>query len=191
MHSALLPRLALSILLAAASLAGCASHEGAAAPQAQGEERAVLATREWLTEAGARVAILDYRGAPFVVTAVETSCVSRCPMTVEKLKNVDALLRRNGVAANVILVSLDPRTDTPATLARFKASRHLPQHWHLLSGSEDDTRAFAKYLDVKVAEDQGPLDHDVRIALFDASGRQTMTFHGSSFDPDEAMHEAR
>ena len=171
------------------ALSACGSGTRVAAhPPPQG--RSVLAEREWLTESGAKVAILDYRGAPFVVTAVETSCVSRCPTTVEKLKTVDSALRRQGIAAKFILVSLDPRTDTPETLARFKVSRHLPQYWHLLSGSEVETQAFADYLDVG-AHEEGALDHDVRIAFFDSDGRQTRTFHDSSFDADDAIGETR
>ena len=181
--------LARLLLLPLIALTACGSGKRVAAhPAAQG--RSVLAEREWLNESGTKVAILDYRGAPFVVTAVETSCVSRCPTTVEKLKAVDSALRRQGIAAKFILVSLDPRTDTPATLARFKVSRHLPQYWHLLSGSEVDTQAFADYLEVG-AHEEGSLDHDVRIAFFDSSGRQTRTFHDSSFDADEVLGDTR
>ena len=170
------------------SLLALAACSGAPKPKVavDGHGRSVLAARDWSTESGAKVAILDYRGAPFVVTAVETSCVSRCPLTVEKLRSVDSQLRRQGIAAKFILVSLDPRTDTPATLARWKATRHLPQYWHLLSGSETDTRAFADYLEVDTQK-EGDLDHEVRIAFFDADGRQTRSFHDVSFDASDVI----
>lgn len=151
----------------------------------------MLSAREWQNETGAKVAIMDYRGTPFVITGVETSCTSACPATLEKVRGVDKTLRRHGVAANVILVSLDPSHDTPAELARFKATRHLPQHWHLLSGSDVDTHAFAKYLEVSDVKARTPGEHEVRIALFDSGGRQTHTFHGWDFDADEAIRGAR
>ncbi len=179
---------ALAVL--ALSLCACAAaprREPAAPAEV---EATVLSAREWTNETGASVAIMDYRGTPFVITGVETSCTSACPSTVEKVRHVDKSLRRHGVAANVILVSLDPSHDTPAQLARFKAARHLPQHWHLLAGSDAETHAFAKYLEVGDVQARVHGEHDVRIALFDSDGRQTHTFHGSEFDADEAIRGA-
>lgn len=179
---------ALAVL--ALSLCACAQAPRPAPRAAADIDAEVLSAREWMNESGARVSIMDYRGTPFVITGVETSCTSACPTTLEKVRGVDKTLRRHGVAANVLLVSLDPSHDTPAELARFKAARHLPQHWHLLSSNDVETHAFAKYLEVGDVKARVHGEHDVRIALFDSGGRQTHTFHGYDFDTDEALRAA-
>jgi protein SCO1/2 len=175
----------------ALSLGACARPHAPAPKPPEEVDAEVLSAREWMNESGARVAIMDYRGTPFVITGVETSCTSACPTTMEKVRGVDKTLRAHGVAANVILVSLDPKHDTPEELARFKQARHLPQHWHLLAGNDAETHAFAKYLDMSDVKARSDGEHDVRIALFDAGGRQTHTFHGWEFDADEAIDAPR
>ena len=193
MHTLKLPRDGCpafrAVALLALSFCACAPRPEPAAPD--DVSATVLSAREWTSDTGASVAIMDYRGTPFVITGVETSCASACPSTVEKVRRVDKSLRRRGIAANVILVSLDPDHDTPAELARFKARRHLPQHWHLLAGSDARTHAFARYLDVGDVTARQRGEHDVRIALFDAGGRQTHTFHGGDFDAEDALAAAR
>ena len=69
-----------------------------------------------------------------------------------------------------MLVTLDPANDTTAELGRFKRSRGLPPDWHLLRGEEEQTRALADLLQVKIVEDVH-IFHDSRIVIFDRDGR--------------------
>jgi protein SCO1 len=132
------------------------------------------------------VTLAQWRGVPLVVTAVFTSCTSRCPLTVEKVREVDAAFHRRGIPTQVLLVTLDPRTDDPGRLERFKEGRHLPEAWHFLRGSLDDTRELGRMLGVHAIYDDGHIDHDVRIAIFDASGRLVRDYAGWDFDADGA-----
>jgi cytochrome oxidase Cu insertion factor (SCO1/SenC/PrrC family) len=179
-----------AMALTALTLAACAGQSHTISPAA-GKDETVLTAHEWTTESGVGVAILDYKGNPFIITGVETSCISHCPITFEKLRRVDRSLRSHGVAANVLLVALDPTSKSPDELARWKAARHMPQHWHVLSGTDPGTRAFERYFDVGRSQPHDHAEHDVQIALFDSDGRQTHTFHGLAFDPDEAISAAR
>jgi protein SCO1 len=141
----------------------------------------------WTDERGAEVTFAAWRGVPLVVAPFFTSCTTRCPLTLEKLRDVDEAFRRKGVLGQFVLVTLDPATDSSERLARFKATRHLPDAWHILRGSLDDTRALGRSLGVRAMYDDGHIDHDVRIAVFDGAGRRVRDFGGWDFDPDQAV----
>jgi protein SCO1/2 len=140
----------------------------------------------WTDDRGEAIALESFRGAPVVVTAFYTSCTVRCPLTIGKLHEVDDAFRASGRVVPIILLTLDPRTDTPDRLRRFKQTRNLPDHWHFIRGSDSDTRGLARYLHVNAAYDDGHIDHDVRIDVFDANGRLLHGFSGWSFDPEIA-----
>ena len=50
----------------------------------------------------------------------------------------------------------------------------------------DQTRALARMLGLRAVYEEGHIDHDVRIAVFDAAGRLVRTFVGWDFDEDQA-----
>jgi protein SCO1/2 len=83
-----------------------------------------------------------------------------------------------------LLVTLDPATDTPERLARFKRANDLPENWHLLTGNDEDTKRLARTLAVNAMRDEGHIDHDVRIAVLDAEGRVVKSFGGWDFDEE-------
>jgi protein SCO1/2 len=141
----------------------------------------------WIDEAGNPVVFSGLAGEPFVLTAVFTGCSLRCPLTIDKLREVDAAFRRHGATVPIRLLTLDPSNDTPERLRRFKEERHLPDNWHFLRGSREDTRSLARYLRVNAAYDDGHIDHDVRIAVFDGQGRLAKSFSSWSFRADEAV----
>jgi protein SCO1/2 len=177
--------------LVAGGLALCAFASGYAAPAAGAGVSAAPSTLQpsgqWVDETGRLTSLASLAGAPFILSAVFTSCTLRCPLTLEKLRAVDDAFRRRGAPVSVRLLTLDPRTDTPERLRRFKEEHHLPESWHFLRGSVDDTRALARSLGVHVAYDDAHIDHDVQIAVFDGNGRLTRRFSSWSFDVDDAV----
>ncbi len=143
----------------------------------------------FVDDRGATVALSQFRGGPVVVSAIFTSCTVRCPMTVSKLRDVAAAYAKGGREVPIVVMTLDPKADTVARLRRFKESRSLPDSWHFIRGSLEDTRALARWLEVHAAWDDAHVDHDVKIAVFDASGRLARGFSGWSFDADAAVVE--
>ena len=100
---------------------------------------------------------------------------------------VDDAFGRAGVRVPIVILTLDPHTDTIERLQRFKAERKLPDHWHLIRGSDRDTQSLARKLLVHAAYDVGHIDHDVRIAVLDRDGKLTRSFSGWSFDAGSAV----
>ena len=191
-----MPRYAVCVFCAAllmgAGLTACASSSApTVTPGPAGISRATPSLFDepwsWVDDRGVATTFGAFRGAPLVVTAIYTSCTVRCPFTVEKLKEVARAYERSGRTAHFFLVTLDPHTDTPERLHRFKEARHLPEDWHLLAGSDLDTRALARRLVVRAMWDDGHIDHDVRIGVFDASGRLVRSYADWSFDAGAAV----
>jgi protein SCO1/2 len=149
--------------------------------------QALSQTWAWKDERAQTVTLGQWRGSPVVLTMFYRSCEARCSPTVERLKKVEEAFRRQGAHPHFVLVTLDPRNDTPARLRAFKKSRHLPdQSWHLLSGDGAQTRQLVRLLDFKVAGDDGHFEHETKVFVFDAEGALKKTLHGWRFSDEEA-----
>jgi protein SCO1/2 len=171
------------------ALAACASGPSAPPPARPdltggpiaapaGEARSLFAPGWiWTDEQGATVSFDRWRGTPIIVSMVFTNCTSACPMTIERLRQVSATFKAEGRAATFVLVTLDPLDDTPEQLRRFKASRQLPDEWHLLRGTDETTHALADLLQIKIV-DNAHIFHESRIVVFDADGKLAGQLHG-------------
>jgi protein SCO1/2 len=116
------------------------------------------------------------------------SCQTLCPLTLSKMQRVARALTASNIQANFVLVTLDPRNDTPDHLAAFKSEHALPEDsWHLLSGSQQQTRGLARLLGLRVAYDEGHIDHDVKIWSFDAQGYPLRVYSGWGFDDKDVL----
>ncbi len=164
-------------------LAGCASTWTPAQGQAPNDRQADAQHPSlfeqpwvWLDDRGERVTFGDWRGTPFIVAAVYTTCQETCPRTLAKMRGVyDQYVRENRPAA-FIVVTIDPDTDTPERLRDLRKLRNLPNAWHLVTGGTAETQALADLLGVHIMRmdtgvDDGHMVHDSKIVLFDRQGR--------------------
>jgi protein SCO1 len=140
----------------------------------------------WTDEQGEPVRLSRWRGEPLVLTLAFTSCRETCPRTIHMLRDLHARFRREGREAAFVVVTLDPRNDTPERLRRFKQTEGLPAAWHFLVGSPSSTRALGDLLGIHVVDLESHLMHDAGVVLFDADGRATRSFTGWNLD-----HETR
>ena len=125
----------------------------------------------WSDERDATVRLSRWRGTTLVVGFVYTACTTVCPRTIDKLREVNARLLRAGRSPEFLLVTLDPWTDSSEQLRTFKASRRLPEAWHLLRASYQQIHALADLLGVRLIDDGTHVIHDGTIALVDRDGR--------------------
>jgi protein SCO1/2 len=142
---------------------------------------------QWKNEQADTVTLGQWAGQPVILTMFFRSCESRCAPTVERLKKVEQAFVRQGRHPHFVLVTLDPRNDTPARLRMFKKSRRLPDEtWHLLSGPLVQTKALSRFLDFHSAGDDGHIEHETKVFFFDSAGTLTKTLRGWRFTDDEA-----
>jgi len=126
-----------------------------------------------LDQHGAALSLAGLRGRPVLVTFVFAHCQTMCPFIVASLKRAVP----GGTA--VLLVTLDPWRDTPATLPGLAARWALPPDFHVLSSrATRDVQRVAEAWGVTSARDDktGDIVHPGLVFVVDADGRLAYTF---------------
>ena len=127
-----------------------------------------------LDQAGRPVQWRDLRGKPRIATMFYSNCPYMCPLIIETGKGIDrALTPAERSRLGVVMVSLDPKRDTPAALAALASKRKLDgSRWRLLQPRPQDLRAITGVLQVRYrALADGEFNHTSVLVLLDAEGR--------------------
>src|SRR5438105_12074279 len=83
-------------------------------------------------QSGRRTSLADFRGQVAVLAFVSAECGPPCVVIAEQIRGaLDELAR----AVPVLLISVDPASDTPARISRFLAQVSLSGRARYLSGS--------------------------------------------------------
>jgi protein SCO1/2 len=130
-----------------------------------------------------------HRGQPQVVAMFYTSCQYICPLIVDSGKAVrHALTPAERAKLGILLISMDPKRDTPAALMSVAKQRKLdPAHWSLASPRADDVRSVAGVLGVRYRQlADGEFNHTSALVLLDREGRIVTRTEkiGSVVDPE-------
>jgi protein SCO1/2 len=131
----------------------------------------------------------NHRGQPQVVAMFYTSCQYICPLIVDSGKAVQhALTSAEQAKLGILLISMDPKRDTPAALMAVAKQRKLdPAHWSLASPRQDDVRSAAGVLGVRYRQlADGEFNHTSALVLLDRDGRIVTRTEkiGSVVDPE-------
>lgn len=142
-----------------------------------------------LTDAqGKRFDLRDLAGHPVLVTMFYGDCNIACPIVLENLQQTIAALKPPAGKLSVLMVSLDPLRDTPASLAHLGQSHHLDNTIFRLAVSTDEThtRAMAAALNIRYRVlGGGEINHGMRICLLDADGKVVASSAQLSAAPDQ------
>lgn len=134
--------------------------------------------------AGKHFTLHDMAGTPVLVTMFYGDCHAACPVIIENLKRTVAALGAGAGPLRVLLISLDPARDTPASLAMLAHKNGLdPARFRLAVATDDSAmRTLATALDIKFRRlDNGEINHTTRVTLLDAVGSTRAT--SSRLDP--------
>jgi cytochrome oxidase Cu insertion factor (SCO1/SenC/PrrC family) len=88
-------------------------------------------------------------------------------------------------------VTLDPGKDTAERLRDFKRESGLPESWHLVRGTRDETDEVEDLLDIHVLDMAPHIAHDSRIAVFDGQGALVRRFDCCDFEEGAAAAVGR
>ncbi|WP_324733763.1 SCO family protein [Pseudomonas paeninsulae] len=116
----------------------------------------------------------EMAGKPLLVTMFYGDCASACPVLMQSLQRTIAELQPEEGALKVLMVSLNPQHDTPASLAHMSHTHQLDERFFRLAVAADEgqTRAMAAVLKIKYrALDNGEISHNTRVSLLSASGQ--------------------
>jgi protein SCO1 len=140
---------------------------------------------------GQPVTLAHYRGRAVLVTFLYTNCPDVCPLITS---NLGVALNRLGAGAakvQIIAVSVDPRGDTPASVARFLRVHGMVGRMQYLIGSPAQlARTWAAWSVGSTREPGQPqlVAHSALVYGVSASGKVT-TVYPSSFEPSQIVHD--
>jgi protein SCO1/2 len=142
-------------------------------------------------DGGRRVTLAAYRGRAVLVTFLYTHCPDVCPLIASNLGVALNQLGARASRAQLIAISVDPRGDTPAAVARFLAVHRLAGRMEYLIGSPSQlARTWAAW-SVGSSRQIGQPDRVAHSALVYGitAGGVLKTLYPASFDPGQIVHD--
>lgn len=128
---------------------------------------------KWTTQNGKDIELKSLRGNVLVMVMIYTSCKAACPRLVADMRDIESKLeKKTKQHVKLILVSIDPKTDTPERLKSFAIENKMNQDpWIFLRSTEENTREFAAVLAVNYKQ-ISPIDfsHSNIISVFNPEG---------------------
>jgi protein SCO1 len=133
-----------------------------------------------------------YRGKAVIVTFLYTHCPDVCPLIASNLRvALEMMGPAQAARTQVIAVSVDPRGDTPTTVAAFLARHGMTGRMKYLIGSAHELARVWKAWGVGSAQDlEQPqfVNHTAIVYGISASGKMT-TVYEAGFAPKEIAHD--
>jgi protein SCO1 len=140
---------------------------------------------------GQQVTLSQYRGEAVLVTFLYANCPDVCPLIASNLRVALNMLGRRAAEAQVIAVSVDPRGDTPANVARFVREHELVGRMQYLIGSARELAPTWAAWHVGSKREVGQpqlVAHAALVYGISASGKLT-TIYPATFEPSEIAHD--
>ncbi|HEX4922551.1 MAG TPA: SCO family protein [Bdellovibrionales bacterium] len=128
---------------------------------------------DWQDQDGKRVTLGDLKGRVSAVALVYTSCQYSCPLIIEEFGKIKAKLSPAALQkTSFVLISMDPKRDTPAALKIFAAKRKLDLSlWRLLTAaSERPVREFSAVIGANIKKTGDDFAHSNLITVLDTQG---------------------
>lgn len=145
-----------------------------------------LLPSHWKNQDGVSVGLRDFSRGPVILSMTYTGCQYSCPLTLNKLIQIEKDLQNRKVDNyRIVVASFDAERDKPEVLKAYMAKRKLdPSHWTFLSAPSDrDVRELAVVLHVNYQKiDGGDFSHSNVISLLDSQGRLILQLNGLASD---------
>ncbi|WP_428231523.1 SCO family protein [Flavobacterium sp.] len=147
---------------------------------------------KWTTQDGKNMELQSMKGNVLVMVMIYTSCKAACPRLVADMRTIEAKLdKKTKKNVKLILVSIDPVTDTPQKLKTFAISHKMNQEpWIFLRSTEENTREFAAILAVNYKE-ISPMEfsHSNIISVFNTQGELVYQQEGLGIDNTKTVEK--
>lgn len=135
------------------------------------------------------VHLSEWRGKPLILTMEYSNCRFMCTTAFSKLKAIQAAADRKKLQIDFMIVSLDPKNDTPEAWQQYRISRDVNRsNWHLLTGSEAVMKDFAALVGIKYWYYDEHILHDFKIVRLNAQGEIEKEITDYSDEPDYLLH---
>jgi cytochrome oxidase Cu insertion factor (SCO1/SenC/PrrC family) len=139
-------------------------------------------------QAGKRLSLGALRGRPVVLTFLDSVCKRECPVEGRVLSDVEREARPTGMA--VVVVSVDPWSETPATVRAFTRRVRWSGRWYWFLGSARLLRPVWQAYGIEVRRIPRDVAHSVALYVIDPRGdlRAGYLF---PFSPSDVVHDVQ
>ena len=153
----------------------------------------------FVDQEGARRDFASFKNAPVLMTFIYTKCPmpTFCPLMDRQFKIIQDKMAADPSLGKVQLVSVsfDPVTDTPAVLNEHaKKLGADPARWTFLTGDRDEIDKFAMRFGVSITRSlTDPIDiaHNLRTVVIDGAGTIVKTYTGNEWTPDQILADLK
>ena len=164
------PQLTRRMLLGGLASLGWPAHAASAESAAASQDLWAL-SGNWEDDQERQVTMAQWAGRPALLTMAYGSCRRICSTSLRLLQQAQQDADARNLELSVIVVSLDPKSDTPAAWREFRTEHRLQRtNWHFLGGKAALTRRVADMLEMKYWVYDDHVLHDLRIAAVNATG---------------------
>lgn len=144
----------------------------------------------WTTQDSTEMKLEQLQGNVVVMVMIYTSCKSACPRLAADMRAIEKQVPEDKKDhLKMVLVSIDPETDTPERLKEFAVENQMDdEQWVFLRGSEEDTREFAAALAVNYKR-ISPMDfsHSNIISVLDPNGELAYQQEGLGISNEQTV----
>jgi len=145
---------------------------------------------------GNAVQLSDYQGRVVLLAFIFTTCPGVCPLISQQMSVLQTGLKQEGLfgsKANLLSVTVDPKTDTAAVLAEYARTYGADAAgWRFLRESPERTKPVLKAYDewTKLLP-KGEIDHPARVYLIDQKGNIREIYSLAFFNETQALIDMR
>ena len=137
----------------------------------------------------APVSLAHFHGKAVLVSFVYTHCPNVCPIITANLAAAQRELGAEAHHLQILLVTVDPRRDTPTAIRSFLRARDATGRMDYLLGSTRQLHRVWKAWDVGVETSHGLTDgHSSIVYGITASGRMAVVYP-ANFSPAQIVHD--
>jgi protein SCO1 len=129
-----------------------------------------------------------YRGQVVLLAFLDSTCGSMCILIAEQIRGaLDELAR----PIPVLLVSVDPRADTPTSIGRFLALTSLTGRVRYLTGTASELRPVWNAYRIPASSGHTLPGGSAAVLLIDPSGFERVLFPVDQLTPEALSHDIR
>lgn len=139
-----------------------------------------------IDDTGRQASLSEWTGRRAILTMEYANCRFICSITLQRLKDVQAAADRAKQHFDFIILSIDPKNDTPQAWTHYRKTRGLNRpNWRFLTASVSDTPELARQLGVRYWLYDEHIMHDFRLLRINEAGEVVKVVHAYDADLDE------
>jgi protein SCO1/2 len=166
---------------------------------------ALVAISAWGTP-NPDASLIDQNGKPFQFYSLKGNYVfvsflfsrcpneKMCPMTITLTQAVQKQWQKLAptVPLKFLIVTLDPKGDTPAVLKKYARTHHLdPKLYTLVTGDPKTLDAFATNWNVVAIPGEGIINHNAKSVLLAPDLSDIKMYKDNQWKPEEVIKDLR